>query len=53
MADMRAFHATSGGLQRDGIAARQVRALREIQPGVKLHHIRELFALMRDDIDAS
>jgi hypothetical protein len=43
--DMRAFHAAGGsGIQADGIAARQLHALKEHYRGkLKLHDVKELF----------
>ena len=51
--DMRAFHRAKTGLERDEIAARQLRALREHQGAhykpLRLTDVRELFIAMKDD----
>ena len=52
MRDMRAFHAAKTGRERDEIAARQLRALREHQGAhykpLRLTDVHELFLAMRD-----
>jgi hypothetical protein len=52
MRDMRAFHAAKTGLEKDEIAARQLRALREHQGAhykpLRLTDVHELFLAMKD-----
>lgn len=53
--DMRAFFAAGAtGIKADEIAARQIHALRQYQGRrerpIKLHEVKELFHLMRDEI---
>jgi hypothetical protein len=50
--DMRAFHAAKTGLEKDEIAARQLRALREHQgphyKPLRLTDVHEMFVAMKD-----
>ena len=49
--DMRAFHAEKNGVKADGIAARQLHALKEHYSGkLKLHDVRAMFHQMRDEV---
>ena len=55
LADMRAFFAAGGtGIKADEIASRQIHVLRQYQGRhqrpIKLHEVKELFHLMRDEI---
>jgi len=46
---MRAFHAEPNAIKRDEIAARQLHALKQHHRGkLRLHDVKEMFALMRD-----
>ena len=50
VADMHAFFAEKNKIKADGIAARQLHALKQHYPGkLKLTDIREMFLGMRDD----
>ena len=49
--DMRAFFAEKNGVKADGIAARQLHALKEHYKGkLKLHDVRAVFYQMRDEV---
>jgi hypothetical protein len=49
--DMRAFHAEKNGVKADGIAARQLHALKAHYKGkLKLHDVRAMFYQMRDEV---
>ena len=48
--DMRAFHAEPNTIKADGIAARQLHALRQYYSGkLRLTDVKEMFRQMRDD----
>lgn len=50
VADMRAFHAEKNTIKADGIAARQLHALKQHYSGKRrLTDIKEMFLQMRDD----
>ena len=49
--DMRAFFAEKNGVKGDGIAARQLHALKEHYSGkLKLHDVRAMFHAMKDKV---
>jgi hypothetical protein len=49
VADMRAFHAEKNAIKADGIAARQLHALKEHYSGkLRLNEVKEMFLLMKD-----
>jgi hypothetical protein len=50
--DMHAFFAAPDWLKKDEIAARQVRALREYQDGIRLTDIKRMFEMMHSEIPA-
>lgn len=53
VADMEAYVAAPTGLDKDAIAARQLRSLREHVPGkLRLTDVIELFVAMREDVPA-
>jgi hypothetical protein len=53
--DMEAFYAEPDGIKQDGIAVRQLHALREYRqprdPNLRLEDVKELFEWMRDYIE--
>jgi hypothetical protein len=53
--DMRAYFAEDNPIKRDGIAVRQLRALRERQgpreKALRLSDVKSMFAEMRDQLD--
>ena len=48
-ADMLAFHAETDGIKADGIAARQLHALKQHYSGkLKLHDVKAMFHALKD-----
>jgi hypothetical protein len=47
--NMRAFHAEKNGVKADGIAARQLHALKHYKGKLKLHDVRAIFYQMREE----
>jgi hypothetical protein len=52
--DMRAFHAEPNAIKRDEIAARQLHALRQHQPGkLLLSDVKRMFLQMKDFVSTN